>query len=166
MEGGVVCKGERSSTREEASGFSGVSRAGTLAHPQGPLGSTFQGRGSPEHSQVLSSSVSSKLPAAKPAVFTRTRVVCKPRCQTSCPRDFQLAHPQLLFGLPQEGERRLEAGGASPGQPPSSHPKGRNSWDGQMVHPLFLLLHQAAKGEPPRLVRPPTRASPRPWRQG
>ena len=39
--GEVVCKEERSSTREEASGFSGVSRAGTLAHPQGPLGSTF-----------------------------------------------------------------------------------------------------------------------------
>lgn len=67
-----------------------------------------------------SSSVSSKLPAAKPAVFTRTRVVYKPKCQTSCPRDFQLAHPQLLFGLPQEGEGRLEAGGASPGQPPPS----------------------------------------------
>lgn len=55
MEGGggwwVVCKGERSSAREEASGFSGVSRAGTLAHPQGPLDSTFQGRGGSERSQ-------------------------------------------------------------------------------------------------------------------
>lgn len=72
------------------------------------------------HLGPRSSSVSSKLPAAKPAVFSRTRVVYKPRCQTSCPRDFQLAHPQLLFGLPQEGESRLEAGGASPGQPPPS----------------------------------------------
>lgn len=26
--------------------------------------------------------------------FTRIRVVCKPRCQTSCPRDSQLIHPQ------------------------------------------------------------------------
>ena len=82
-----------------------------------------------------SSSVSSTLPAAKPAVFTRTRVVCKPRCQTSCPRDFQLAHPQLLFGLPQEGERRLEAGGASPGSLPPPSPPQRQEFLGRADGP-------------------------------
>lgn len=67
-----------------------------------------------------SSSINSKQPAAKPAVFTRIWEICKPRCQTSWPRDSQLAHSQLLFSLPQERQRRLEAGGTCTGQPPPS----------------------------------------------
>lgn len=95
-----------------------------------------------------SSSVYSMLLAAKPVVFTTVRVVCKPRCQTSCPRDSQLLTPNSSSAFPRKekaaGNRRSVHAVASPFLSP--HPEGRNFWDGQMVHLFFLLLAEAGVG--------------------
>lgn len=48
------------------------------------------------------SSIYSKLLAAKPVAFTRIREVCKPRCQTSCPRDSQLLTPNSYSASPRK----------------------------------------------------------------
>lgn len=51
------------------------------------------------------------------------------------PEIFNSLTPNSYSASP--GRRRLEAGGASPGQPPPpSPPEGRNFWDRQTVHPL------------------------------
>lgn len=83
-----------------------------------------------------SSLVYPKLPAAKPAVFTRIRVVCKSRCRTSCPRDSQLIYPPS----PRWKQEERAQGSLPPHPNASPHPTGRNFWDGQMVHPFVLLL--------------------------
>lgn len=92
-----------------------------------------------------SSLVYTKLLAASPAVFTRIRVVCEPRCQTSVPEILNLLTPNSC--RPPPGRREGTGSGrslqrATPLTPPllSPHPKGRNFWDGLMVHRLFLLL--------------------------
>lgn len=107
-----------------------------------------------------SSSVSSKLPAAKPAAFTIIRVACKPRCQISRPRDSQLAHPQLLFGLrkkeregwkqearargsltpPLSPPQRQEFLGWADGPPPLAPSRSKPEWVGRGKSPgLFRL---------------------------
>lgn len=72
----------------------------------------------------------SKLPAAKPTVFTRIRVVCKP--------DVRFPVPEILnLFTPKAGSGRSLHPAASPLL--SLHPKDRNFWDGQKIHPLLLL---------------------------
>lgn len=72
-----------------------------------------------------SSSVYSKLLAAEPAVFTRIRLVCKLKCQTSCPRDSLLAHPQLLSASPRKERGDWKQEELAPGSltPPLSPPQ-------------------------------------------
>lgn len=94
-----------------------------------------------------SSSVSSKLPAAKPAAFTIIRVAYKPRCQTSRPRYSQLAHPQLLFGLRKKEREgwKQEARARGSFTPPLS-PKAGISGMGRWSTPSSSLPLQAGVG--------------------
>lgn len=72
-----------------------------------------------------SSLVYSKLLAASPAVFTRIRVVCEPRCQTSVPEILNLLAPNSC--RPPPGRREGTGSGrslqrATPLTPPLSPP--------------------------------------------
>lgn len=128
--------------------------------PHGSPWSALRRRGGPENSQSVwvhgAAQFTPKLLAAKPAVFSRIRVVCKPRCQTSCPGDSQLAPP------PRHPSRYS----ASPGKERRSWKQEEPARDGLTPPPSppqrQEFLGRAGGPRPPPPPSPPPPPPPRP----